>query len=394
MKSKKENLLEFEAVERINETIAYGSCSICNGLFEIELSTGACKYLSLFPDEKIDADRLHAKSVKVRNKIYFIPSAANHIAVVNLETDEIENVELEAVDKDVYEFYKPRFKFSDGILFKDMLILIPSTYPAIIKLNPRNNEIKYEKSWIPNKGFFFRKGTYIFENRFYIPSILDNFVLEYDMQNGRGRQHFIGEKNYGSWSICGEEDNMWLIPKCSGAVTYWNPLNGDVKSYDRYPSGFQGNNFLFTKGYIDGEKLILVPAYANMPVSLSCKTGEMKQIEIFDVGEHTEVGFMFVLDNRYYLRIINKNKSIDTEYVYIDIKDNRIGRYKFFFKDGKNVFFNEYGNEISMHLSAKELSLFGLNEFINYIKNRDGAIDEKQLIHNKSNLYQELLACL
>lgn len=367
MKSKKEYLLEFEAVERINETIAYGSCSICNGLFEIELSTGACKYLSLFPDEKIDADRLHVKSVKVQNKIYFIPSAANHIAVVNLETDEIENVELEAVDKDVYGFYKPRFKFSDGILFKDMLILIPSTYPAIIKLNLRNNEIKYEKSWIPNKGFFFRKGTYIFENRFYIPSILDNFVLEYDMQNGRGRQHFIGGKNHGSWSICGKEDNMWLIPKRSGAVTYWNPLNGDVKSYDRYPSGFKENDFLFTKGYMDGEKLILVPAYANMLVSLSCKTGEMKQIEILDVGEHTEVGFMFVLDNRYYLRIINKNKSIDTEYVYIDIKDNRIGRYKFFFKDGKNVFFNEYGNEISMHLSAKELSLFGLNEFINYM---------------------------
>lgn len=395
MKQIEVNLLEFEAVAKVSESMAYGSCSMCNGLFEINLFSGLCNYVALFPNEKIDADRLHAKAVKIKNKIYFIPAAADYIAVYDIENKKLDSIELDIVDKTLYKFYKPRFKFSDGIFFKNSLFIISSTYPAIIRLNPYTHKIEYYRDWIPREGYFFRKGTYVYKNKFYIPSVVNNFVLEFNMQNMQGKQHFVGEKNHGSWSMCGNEEEIWLIPKLQGAVTYWNLLSGEVKSYDKYPNEFQGNNFLFTKSYFNEEDIIMIPALANMAISISCKTGVMKKVEILKMEDKSEIGFMFSLDNSYYLKTVSKkcnNKLPYIQYLSIDIGKNRIKPYQFIFNNGREKFLEDYSHKIDVYsnIILRENSQFNLKEFIKHKKKEDVWIEKQQYDVNGNRIYQEM----
>lgn len=52
-----------------------------NGLFKVNIESGDCEYIDSFPNEKMDIQRIHAKSEYVNNRVYFIPASGSFISV-------------------------------------------------------------------------------------------------------------------------------------------------------------------------------------------------------------------------------------------------------------------------------------------------------------------------
>ena len=333
----KKEILEFEAVARINNEYALGSSSIFNGLFRINMNTGECSCLRMFPTEKIFARRLHTKAFLYENKILFIPCSADYISVYDMEKDNISVIELKEVNFQKYPWYLKNNKFNDGILYKDSLFLIGSTYPAIVKLDLKTNILEYYTQWI-KREFAFRKSPAIVGDRFYIPSIKGNEVLCFDMKTCKAEMHNIGDNNYGSWGICKIQDDLWLSPQKPGAIIRWNISNGNIKEYMSYPERYDGGKIAHTKIYQVQGKVGLLPGHANMALLVDTKTGQISQNSILQKVKGELTSYLF--DDGNYTYIKNVNNDI-ASYFRLNIEDNNVEPYYFTFSYNKDKYLQE-----------------------------------------------------
>lgn len=354
-------ILEFEAVARIDCEYAFGSCTMFNGLFRINMNTGECTYQRMFQNEKPFAKRLHTKAFLCKNKIYFIPCAADYISVYDIEKDNITAIEIKEADLKKYPWYLKNNKFNDGILYKNSIFLIGSTYPAIAKLNLHTNVLEYYSQWVKGEVAF-RKSPAIVDNQFYIPSIKGNEVLCFDMETGSGKIHHVGKNNNGCWGICKIQDDLWLSPQEPGAIIQWNIGNGNIMEYMSYPKGYDNGGFAHTKIYDAKEKVGLFPAYANMALLVDIKTGQITKSDLLQKlqGEIT----YYLFDDGDYTYIKNVGAGL-TAYYRIDIPGNKKIPFNFYFVHNLEAYLDDcFQTETYM----KENEIINLTDFIGRIK--------------------------
>lgn len=325
----KKIILEFEAIARVDNEYAFGSSSTFNGLFQINMNTGECSYLCLFPDEKIFARRLHAKAFLYKNKVFFVPCAANNISVYDIEENHITTIKIKDADNKKYPWYLKNNKFNDGILYQDNLFLLGSTYPAIVKLDLRTNLLEYHTQWIKGE-FAFRKSPAIVGNKFYIPSIKGNEVLSFDMETGKAEIDYVGENNNGSWGICKIQDDLWLSPQEPGAIVRWNISTGSIKEYMNYPEGFDSGGFAYTKIYEANGKVGLLPAYANMMLFVDKKTGQISKNDILKKTKGEITYYLFDDGSYTYIKNVRDGSAA---YYWLNTLENKIIPFCFSFMD-------------------------------------------------------------
>lgn len=330
-------VLEFEAVARIDNEYAYGSSSKFNGLFRINMNTGECSYLQMFPKEKASARRLHTKAFLYENKIFFIPCTAKNISIYDIEKDNITSIELKEVDSQKYPWYLAGNKFNDGVLYKDSLFLVASTYPAIVKLDLKTYLLEYYSQWIKGE-FAFRKSPAIVGEMFYVPSIKGNEVLCFDMETRKAKLYNVGEDNNGSWGICRIEDDLWISPQEPGPIIQWNIYTGNVKEYSNYPPQYDDGGFACTKIYKTQEKVGLLPAYANMALLVDIKTGKIYQNDVLKKNKGELTSYLFDDGNCTYIRNI---KDDFTEYFCFNTWENTIIPFEFSFADGHDKYLKD-----------------------------------------------------
>ena len=363
--------LMFEAYVQVDEFTAYASSFMFNGLFKIDVNTGRCTYISMFPEEKANGKRLHAQAVCVNGKIYFAPASAENISVYDVENEKFEVFSIHDY-KGEYKFYRPFFKFTDAVAHGSFIFFVPSTYPAVLRMRCETGEIDYYTDWMPEERMIFRKGTLVKENAFYIPNTVDNAVLEFHMDSCKGSLHHIGTCNHGSWSICEAGNDYWLIPRNEGALIRWNPLDNKVKEYNNYPEGFEGNHFLFSRGYYCNGLVRLIPVYANMSVKISPDTGEMTENDFVKVEKGEAIGFLFESKSCYYLfkqRTIEGTSEVEYIACYkLNILDNTLEECNFKFEEGKIKFADDYYKCIYKQKEGKRISkenvFFDIEDFL------------------------------
>ncbi len=389
-KKNQETLLSFEAFVPVGEHEAYASSDIFNGLFRVDMETGNCTYLRSFPGENRNKERLHTKAVFTKNRIYFIPCSADGIDVYELDSREISRIPIRAVDKKKYSFYRPAHKFADAILYESWIYLICATYPAVIGLHVETGKLEYFNNWVPEEGFFFRKGVFAEKNTFYVPSANNNFVLQFDMQTQEGKLFRVGQHNQGCWSICRCGTDYWLAPKKPGAVLKWKPLTNEVTEYDNYPPGFCDNGFAFTKIYPYQDKVYLIPAHANMSLSVSILDGSMENGRLFEVEDKMQVGFMFTLGQKYYLMCVPEKgaRTLERKYICLDISDNRTYPYAFRFTEGRKALGKELIEQQESD-EIKESNVFGLEDLIETLADDTGQ-DKKEEWSIGALIYKEI----
>lgn len=76
--------LAFEALARVDEDTAYASCAMFNGLFRVNLGTGDCTYVSMFPGMEEDKSRMHSGALYADGKVYFFPMGAECVSAYRI----------------------------------------------------------------------------------------------------------------------------------------------------------------------------------------------------------------------------------------------------------------------------------------------------------------------
>lgn len=357
--------LFFEAIAKINEETAYAVSTDFNALFRVNLITKNCSYVGIIPEEKIKSSRLYTKAIYVNGKIYFIPLAAEEIAVYKINENSIYKLPVNSSDDSIHIGYRPNRKFSGATMYHDFVFLSPCTYPGVVRINTITDQISYYDQWIGANQYIFRKSLEVVQDSFYVPSTINNLVLKFDMNTCKGHLYQVGKHNAGCWSMCQVGNNFWLAPQKQGPIICWNPLSGSCSEYNNYPDGFQGNGFLFTKIYLAGKKLCLVPALANMGISFSIEDCTMEKSGIADFQNHNAVTLMFELDDYLYLKITDDTKS---RLIKCKKGDNFTETISFLFTKGSETYCEDFEKcRLKEKKIIRESDCFGLEKYINFL---------------------------
>lgn len=357
--------LDFEAIAKIDKDIAIGISNKFNAVFSVDMKTGFCDYIGIVPGEEIAARRLYTKAIFINGKVYFIPCSAEHIAVYDVNTKTIYTIDIKGADRSLHAGYKIKQKFNGVAVYENCIFLIPCTYPGVIRIVVNTDSLTYYDTWIKKEKYLFRKSVLVYENSFFVPSVINNIVFRFNMQTCEGELEHIGQHNNGCWSMCTVDENFWMAPKEQGSIIRWNLKTGKIKEFEKYPEGFQGKDFLFTQIYYNNYGLNFVPAYANMWISVDVTSGEMKNSNMIDMRGVEVINIMFEMEEYLFLLV----KSGENEnHIRINKINNDVDEYEFEFKNGFDVYCKIYETTIRKSKSIiKEKSFWGLQNFIHMI---------------------------
>ena len=282
--------IDFGAVAFVDDTVAYASDCMLNGLYRIDIKTQNAKFISLFPNEELNKRGLHLYALTVNNKIYFIPASGNYISVLNINNESIESIAIPNV-KQSNIYYKRMYKFAYAVKYDSDILIIPSTYSGVVRLNTQNNQVSVLNDWIPSDGFFFRRTFLSVKNKVYVLSCMNNNVLVFDMSSGRGYMRKIG--NSKGYIASMYVDGDIIMSDVNGkTISRWNLDNDDTTEYKNNVNDFVGNELSFSKIYKHGDKYYLVPNKSNMMLEMDEKgTITKSNILLFDNTDGTWLSF-------------------------------------------------------------------------------------------------------
>lgn len=332
--------LWLEGIAQVDENTAYASCSEFNALFKVDVKTGDCTYISLFPEEHINKKRLFIKALSVNGKIYFIPASASAIYVFCPTTNTFERFKIEENIED--KSYNAKAKFADAFVRGNMIYILPATYPAIIKLECGKNTLEYIVENMPTCDYLFRPGTAQMGQKLFVPNTKDNLVLEFDMETDEIQLHHVGKNNHGSWSIVSDKNSLWLIPKAHGAVVKWDYFSGNIFEYEQYPEGYRESDFSFTKAYKSGDYIYALPAQSNIFLRID-SAGSMERNEFLSLAPEEVVMYMPSLGEYEYFFTGDKENTESARTFYrLNRNDNTVEGWAFLFKQGRDAYARDY----------------------------------------------------
>lgn len=347
----------FEAIVSINENCAIASAMEFNGLFKVDLENGECTFLQFFLEEKRDQQRLFAKALKYQNKVIFIPGAAEKLAVYDWTKNAIYYKVVLSKDDTTPALFNRFYKFTEALIKGNILYLIPSTYRAIVLVNLESwvvSEIQIDTS----EKFMFRKGMCEVDSSVFIPSVINNLVLEFNYCTLKVTIHHVGESNQGCWSICNCNGLFYLAPKSKGGILRWNKESGIVEELNDYPLHFKGNDFLFSKIYAREDSLYVIPVYANIFLKINTNNCRMQELDVIDMNDVKSIAFLSEEEGYYLLR--KENKKGLFEFLVLNTSNNKVQTIDFYISSDSNL----WDEIISQERFLKETMSLGLGHFI------------------------------
>lgn len=223
----------------------------------------------------------YSYAVTVNNKTYICPRNAQDIIVI-LDNKIHKRVKLE-------RYIERAGSFAGAVHCGKYIFLIPNLYPAIVRFDTENGEIKYFKSnldvFIGTRNGERSIGGYCVQNGIlFIASPVDSRVLAIEAVSGREQILTTGvNNNAGCISLTSDGVNLWFMPFSGKNITCWNPMNGNVREYVDFPEelkcrhihlGFECMERPFSRPTFVGDYVYLAPYWSNMYIKLNRITGE------------------------------------------------------------------------------------------------------------------------
>lgn len=362
--------LDFEAIALYEKENAIAISYDFNAVFKVDMQTGASNYFGLIPNEELDKKRLYTKAVRVGGKVYFVPFRAEEIAVYDIKKDCIYKIPYENLIKKEKQEKSVNMRFSASVAYGKYLFILPSRYPGVLRIDTTNDSITCYDGWVNGEEYTFRKEVAVDEEILYLPSCINNQVLQFNMRSCIGKLITVGKNNNGCWSMCKKEEYFWFAPQNKGPVIRWNPKDGETVEYERYPVGFKGNNFLFTKSYTIEKDVFLIPAYANMWIKINTKSGKMQDAKVINTLNMKSTLYMFEMGDYIYLKICGEC----IQRVKVNKKDNKVQNFEFWIERGENQFKNDYINAVKEKRdSIKECEYVNIRDLMEYLKGKNEA---------------------
>lgn len=349
-------------------------------LFTYDIENQRLEFVKQLPFESGNTIRSYCEIIKYKEKLILIPMNSSEICVYNIKTKEISTKEIKQAKY---------CNFMRGITYNNKLFMIPTAYDAIVEFDMEQEKVKYHSKCITklkkitgyDGGYNFMYGVVEMENKLYLSSVQSNYILEFDMDNGKYMIYEVGDKGHTYWDMVFDGKYFWLNPFKGKDIVRWNKETNESKVYNSYPEDFNGDSECFLRFIDFDEKIIAVPKTSNMFISIDKKSGKLEQINL-DLPEvknenifwgsnyyfakkegKTKLYTMSAHDNKLMLIDVEKNSC---EAIDIDNIDNETIRN--FMKQG----FSKHGDNLPY--AIRESNIFTLDIFIDYLhKNKHSA---------------------
>lgn len=223
----------------------------------------------------------YSYAVTLNNKTYICPRNAQDIIVLR-DNKIYKRIKLE-------RYIERTGSFAGAVPCGKYIFLIPNLYPAIVRFDTENEEIRYFKSnldvIIDTRNGERSIGGYCVQNGYlFIASPVDNRVLAIEAESGKEQVLITGANNTSGCMILNSDGtNLWFMPFSGANVTCWNPETGEVREYSNYPENLKCKNINsgiecmerpFSCPTFCGDYVYLAPYWSNMYIKLNRVTGE------------------------------------------------------------------------------------------------------------------------
>lgn len=339
-----------------------------NGFFKVGEDDINAEMIGEIPDEKRFSKYLYSAVEFVDGKIYMAPMNAKDIAVYEIESGKIFKIKLKQ------EYMSITAKFFRILRDDYFLYLIPSRYPAIVKINLKNNNVTYLDSWINKLNIgteiFVKNGCFLKNGIINIALFEENKVLKINTETQMSQLLEIPTNNkQGFVDMFYDNDCYWFIQKGSTAV---------VKYYDKIKkteyiyiddSEEHKSEIPYIRILDYGDKILLAAYYGKRSVIIDKKTCEIQDINDFEKSK--EIIFEDSWDARfYYAEQIEQDKVLlgsipDHQCLVLDINKNSIVKTFFIKNKNSSQMYKEY---LLATNEMKETKAFDLDDFCEYLE--------------------------
>ncbi len=162
----------------IIENEMFFSAKNYNGLFKMNVDTGAIEFLCHFPEDPLWKTHMHQNAINEKENIYFFPLFANSISKYTIKSGEIKNISLYNNVGDV--------GITCVLAHKGQYILVPRNLSQpIVRFSTENDSISYlplhTEQFSNGAAFSDINGSVILEDNLFIPIFDSKTVLRINL---------------------------------------------------------------------------------------------------------------------------------------------------------------------------------------------------------------------
>lgn len=180
-----------------------------------------------------DSEKTYGRVFEEEDRLYIAPLHSFQILVRD-EEGECRSISLKPCEVTLAAF-------ADSIRVGDFLFLIPQTYPFLVRMDFRTEELHYVEVSEPffdvdEEGNPNTRGYCLFRNFLFFSSVNDSKILAVDVKSLEKQTVLPGEDlRAGGYTLLTTDlrkETVWMLSADDMSVCRWNPENGDDRCFD------------------------------------------------------------------------------------------------------------------------------------------------------------------
>lgn len=351
----------------------YFSALNFNGLFKYNKVDDMVEMLKKIPEENFFSKHLYSATLLIGNQIYLAPMNAKDIAVYDVENNIISKIPL----KQKYSTIKSKFF---RMLSDDYFIyLIPFRYPAVVKINLKNQKITYLDACMGKSDIFAKNGCFLKKGMLHIALFGENKVLKMNTKTEEYQLLEIPTKQQqGFVDMIFDEEYYWLIQRNYTSVVKYHLKSGRIEyiHVDEFEECQEKVPYIRILDF--GEKIFLAAYHGKRSVIIDKKTHQVQ--DIVELNKFQKPIFKNNWEARFYFaekigteQVLLGNIA-DHQCIILNIRTNLIEK-KYFLENLK--FRQTYKEYLLAKHICKETEKFDLIDFCEYV------VSYEELLWNK-----------
>ena len=263
----------------------WASFANINALFKFNEETWELEFVSNYPAGYIferDIVSMYCTPVEHNGILYFPPLNTSEIALYSITENAFSKIPLNQISEKSIGFY-----FGGTILHEDHIYFTPVCYPAIVKLNVHTNELTYYTDWLEplsalcsEEPQLFFEFSVVVDNVIYMPSLITNAVVAFDMESCKSTVYRVGEKGFSYRSICYDGENFWVSPRLDTPTVKWHPQKGVLNVFNQMASDSKAP---FLKIFYKLGHVWLIPHSTNQAYKIDVTTDVVSTADEFNL---------------------------------------------------------------------------------------------------------------
>lgn len=202
-----------------------------NGIFKMDLRTEEVTFMTAFPGEKASI-LLYQKTIKIENKIYFIPAEANDLAEFDLNSHIVLKHSLPLEEKEKGDSHV--YRFLTAFVWNEYIWMVPFMEHSIVRFDVKTGGFTYYDKWRTtleklspiNKEYDFCDAICV-KDEIWALIFQSKLLLRFNMRTQESVVYSIVSDETYFTSLIYREGKIWILPISNRNFIVW-----DVESHE------------------------------------------------------------------------------------------------------------------------------------------------------------------